>query len=100
MNTPWGMFAIVRILDTRRSYSQEEETPLIPAIVSHTTSFPLILITTLPLFRRLCGSAYVIPSSLFVIPTEGDLVPNTRYTPARTGSVDSLRRRCQCGNSR
>ena len=85
------MFAIFRILDTRRSYSQEEETPLIPAIVSHTTSFPLILITTTPLFRRLCGSVYVIPA-------EGDLVLNTRYTPARIGAIDSLRRRCQCGN--
>lgn len=50
MNTPWGMFAIVRILDTRRSYSQEEGILSIPAIVSHTTSFPLILITTLPLY--------------------------------------------------
>lgn len=87
------MFAIVRILDTHRSYPQEEGILSIPTLVSHTTSFPVILITTLPLFRRLCSSAYVIPA-------EGDLVPNTRYTPARTGSVDSLRRRCQCGNPR
>ena len=83
MNTPWGMFAIVRILDTHRSYPQEEGILSIPTLVSHTTSFPLILITTLPLFRRLCSSAYVIPSSLFVIPAEGGLVPNTPSTPAR-----------------
>lgn len=62
MNTPWGMFAIVRILDTYRSYPQEEGILLIPTLVSHTTSFPLILLTTLPLFRRLCSSAYVILS--------------------------------------